>query len=72
MRRKKIKKEIDEQLLDVLIAMNQEWKQLQYLVENSIEPTDEVIYKEMLAKAKYLFLLREAKERNITAIRFYS
>lgn len=71
MRRKSRKKEIDEQLLDAIVVMKQEWQDIQSIVEKSIEPTDEVIYKQLLAQAKYLFLLREARKRKLSAIRFY-
>lgn len=71
MRRKTKKREIDEQLLDAIIAMKQEWEQIQLIVEKSIEPTEEVIYKKRLAQAKYLFLLRQARYRKLSAIRFY-
>lgn len=70
MRRKLKKRKIDEQLLDAIVTTKQEWQQIQLIVEKSIDPTDKVIYRQKLAQAKYLFLLREAKKRNISAIRF--
>lgn len=70
MRRKLKKRKIDEQLLDSIVTTKQEWQQIQLIVEKSIDPTDKVIYRQKLAQAKYLFLLREAKKRNISAIRF--
>ncbi|GGB50916.1 DUF2508 family protein [Virgibacillus dakarensis] len=68
---KKIKKkDIDEQLLDSIFTLEREWKQIRSLVERSIEPMDTSIYRENLAQAKYLFLLREARHRKISAIRY--
>lgn len=70
MRRKKRKKIIDKQLLDTIFTMKQEWQQIQLIVQESIEPTEKMLYKQSLAQAKYLFLLREARYRKISAIRF--
>lgn len=70
MRRKAIKRKIDEQLLEAIISMKQEWQQIGLIIEKSIEPTEEIMFNESLAKAKYLFLLREARYRELTAIRF--
>lgn len=65
---KKIKKrDMDEQLLEAIFALQREWKQIESLVERSIEPTPDGQNKEALARAKYLFLLREARHRNINA-----
>ncbi|MBP2257102.1 YaaL family protein [Virgibacillus alimentarius] len=61
------KKEIDQQLLESIFTLENEWKQIQSLLENSIEPIDSIIYKKGLARAKYLFLLREARHRKINA-----
>ncbi|ALX49466.1 YaaL family protein [Lentibacillus amyloliquefaciens] len=70
MGRKKRKREVDKQLLDSLFAIEYEWKQIQSIVDKSIEPTEDGFYKENLARAKYLYLLREAKLRKISAIRY--
>ncbi|TFJ93025.1 YaaL family protein [Lentibacillus salicampi] len=70
MGRKKRKREVDEQLLDSLFHIEQEWKQIQSIVDKSIEPTDVGFYHQNLAKAKYLFLLREARRRKISAIQY--
>lgn len=65
---KKVKKrDIDEQLLESIFALQQEWKQIESLVKRSIEPTLEGQNREALARAKYLFLLREARQRKISA-----
>lgn len=65
---KKIKKsEMDELLLDTIFALQVEWKQIESLVERSIEPTEDGWNRESLARAKYLFLLREARHRKINA-----
>ncbi|RYG72718.1 DUF2508 family protein [Lentibacillus lipolyticus] len=70
MNKKKKKRQADEQLLDAIVALEHEWKQIQAIVEKSIEPTEEIFYRQHLAMENYLFLLREAKRRKISAIRF--
>ncbi|MFD1362611.1 YaaL family protein [Lentibacillus salinarum] len=71
MGRKKRKREVDEQLLDALFAIEREWKQIRTIVDKSIEPTGDGFYQQNLAQAKYLFLLREARRRKISAIRYH-
>ncbi|TMN22302.1 YaaL family protein [Lentibacillus cibarius] len=70
MNRKKKKREVDEQLLDAIVEMESSWKQIQEIIEKSIEPTEEIFYMQNLTRANYLFLLREAKWRKISAIRY--
>lgn len=65
---KKIKKsDMDEELLNTIYALQLEWKQIESLVEKSIEPTADSQFQEDLARAKYLFLLHEARHREINA-----
>lgn len=70
MRRKTRKKQVDEELLEAINTLQTEWQRIEAIIEESIEPMDRSLYKEKLAKAKYLFLLREARERNVTAIKY--
>ncbi|ASK61737.1 hypothetical protein CFK37_05985 [Virgibacillus phasianinus] len=68
---RKIKKRyVDEELLDTIFVLEREWKSIESIVEKSIEPTTTAVYKEKFAQAKYLFLLREARHRKISAIRY--
>ncbi|MUK88100.1 DUF2508 family protein [Ornithinibacillus sp. L9] len=69
-RKKRKKREVDELLLDSLFTVEREWKQIKSIVDKSIDPTIEGKNSERLAQAKYLFLLREARERKISAIRY--
>lgn len=69
MRKKAKKKEIDEHLLNTIIKLKNEWQQIQSIVEKSIEPADSSLYQQSLSRAKYLFLLREARHRNLSANR---
>ncbi|MFD2045601.1 YaaL family protein [Ornithinibacillus salinisoli] len=69
-KRKKRKREVDETLLDALFTIEREWKQIKSLVNKSIEPTMDGKNSELLAQSKYMFLLREARERKISAVRY--
>ena len=70
MRKKARKKATDEELLDAIYTLQREWQRIEAIVEDSIEPVDRSLYKEKLAKAKYLFLLREARQRNLSATHY--
>lgn len=70
MRKRAKKREVDEHLLDTIFKLKHEWQQIQSIVEKSIEPADSSVYQQNLAQAKYLFLLREARHRNLSARRY--
>lgn len=70
MSRKKWQKEADQALLEAIFKVEAEWKYLQQLVEKSVEPAFETGDKLKLAEAKYMFLLKEAKHRNISLLRY--
>ncbi|WP_042147586.1 MULTISPECIES: YaaL family protein [Paucisalibacillus] len=69
-KKRKQKREVDELLLDAIFSIEHEWKQIRSIVEKSIEPTFEGKSTEKIAQSKYLFLLREARRRKISAIRY--
>ena len=69
MKKRLKKKEIDEHLLSTINKLRDEWQQIQSIVEKSIDPADSSLYQQSLARAKYLFLLREARHRNLSAKR---
>lgn len=70
MRRRLKKKDVDRHLLETIFSLEREWKQIQSMVENSIEPVFESRQRLMVAQAKYMFLLREAKKRKVSALRY--
>lgn len=70
MKKRLKKKEIDEHLLSTINKLRDEWQQIQSIVEKSIDPVDSSLYQQSLARAKYLFLLREARHRNLNAKRY--
>lgn len=62
----RLKKEYDQKLIDQLSRLKNSWDNQRYLAENSVDPAEEIICQAKLAEAKYFFLFKEAKARNIT------
>ncbi len=58
---------MDGQLLETMIRLEKEWKQIESMVSRSIDPSMDGNYWEAFAQAKYLFLLREARHRKLRA-----
>ncbi|MUV37995.1 uncharacterized protein JNUCC1_01803 [Lentibacillus sp. JNUCC-1] len=70
---KRIKKrEIDQELLGAIFRLEEDWKKMHAISEQSIDPSWNTLYMEHLARAKYLFLLKEAKHRNVSALMYRS
>ncbi|WMT29083.1 YaaL family protein [Bacillus aerius] len=65
LRRKSIRKEFDEILIQQLFKQKEEWNRQKKLVANSVEPSLDILFELKLAQAKYFFYLREAKKRNL-------
>ncbi|AUJ24486.1 DUF2508 family protein [Virgibacillus dokdonensis] len=65
---KKIKKrDVDRELLNTLKELELEWKQIESIVSRSVEFTLEGNYWERVARAKYMYLLKEARHRKLRA-----
>ncbi|MHA6252947.1 YaaL family protein [Oceanobacillus sp. CAU 1775] len=62
------KNHIDAQLLKSIFTLEREWKQIQSLGAQSFDRTEESKAMERIARAKYLYLLREARKRNLSAL----
>ncbi|MDQ0257782.1 hypothetical protein J2S74_005244 [Evansella vedderi] len=62
-KRGKIRNEEDKSLLWHLEKLKQRVNQKEALINNSVDYHGEVLYKGKLEKAKYLFLLKEARIR---------
>ena len=65
-RKGQLKKEFDEQLLTTFVNVKSDWMKQTDLIEKSVDPSDEVLLSVKVARAKYLYLLKEAKKRNIS------
>ncbi|PFN74932.1 hypothetical protein COJ85_33345 [Bacillus sp. AFS076308] len=68
-RKGRLRKEYDEKLLAQLNRFKTHWQQEKMLLEKSFDPSEEVICQTKIAEAKYIFLLREAKQRNVTILK---
>jgi Protein of unknown function (DUF2508) len=65
-RKGRLKRSGDQQLLQCLDELRSNWMHQKEMVERSVEPSEEVIFKLQLSESKYFFLLKEAKKRNVT------
>ncbi|ATH93961.1 hypothetical protein ACH95_19335 [Bacillus glycinifermentans] len=63
LQKKKLRKEFDQKLMEQLMRQKEEWNRQKRLIENSLEPSPEVLHELKVAEAKYFFYLREAKKR---------
>lgn len=70
MKKKKLQRELDRSLLESIFVLEAEWKQIQSIMANSIEPMDESRYRLQLSQAKYMYLLKEAKRREINYLHY--
>ncbi len=61
-----LRKEFNEKLLDKVYDLREVWTNQKTLVEKSFDPSAEILTQAKLAEAKYFFLFREVKKRNIT------
>lgn len=68
-RKGKLRKEYDEKLLMQLNRYKAHWHQEKLLLDKSFDPSEEVICQTKIAEAKYIFLLSEAKKRNVSLFR---
>lgn len=67
---KKIKKkDVDMKLIDSIYQLELEWKQIRSIMEHSVEASHTGRLQESLAQAKYIFLLKEARHRNLHALK---
>ncbi len=70
MKRRKKQRETDRELLDSIFQIEAEWKKLRHIVDNGIDPMMETRQKLLLVEAKYMFLIREAKHRKVSLLRY--
>jgi hypothetical protein len=60
-----LREEYDQKLMEALNEYKMNRQQQKQLLEKSFDPSEDVICDTKLAEAKYFFLLKEAKQRNI-------
>ena len=61
----KLRKEYDEKQIVQLEKGKNEWLRKKRMVEQSVEPSQDVLCSLKIAEAKYFFLLKEAKRRPV-------
>lgn len=61
---------MDQELLNALYQVEGEWRQLQDFVRKSIDPSQNGEREILIARSKYMMLLKEARIRNVKATRF--
>lgn len=60
-----MRKEYDDKLIAALEKVKNEWLRQKRMVEQSVEPSQDVLCSLKIAEAKYFFLLKEAKRRPV-------
>jgi hypothetical protein len=68
-RKGKLREDYDEKLIQQLNNSKENWDRQSSLQEKSFDPYFEVDLQTKLARAKYLFLLREAKKRSLSILK---
>lgn len=65
-RKQKLRKEYNQKLIDLMESTKEDWSKQTHLQKLSYEQSEEQHCATLLAKAKYFFLFREAKARQIS------
>ncbi|MFB7142556.1 MULTISPECIES: YaaL family protein [unclassified Bacillus (in: firmicutes)] len=65
----KLRKEFDEKLVDKLHNYKDTYLSQVELMERSVDPPDDLLIHIKIYQAKYFFLLKEAKARNVLITR---
>lgn len=70
-KKRSLKRKYDLQLLEKLTQVKKEWNVDTKLNEQSLEKNEDLAIDIKISRAKYVFLLKEAKERKIRLSRKY-
>lgn len=60
-----LREEFDDRLLSQISDIRVDWANQKALVEKSFDPSEEILSHAKLTEAKYLYLIKEAKNRKI-------
>ncbi|RFU71530.1 DUF2508 family protein [Peribacillus saganii] len=60
-----LRKEYDQKLITHMEQLKINWMNQKSLLEKSMDPSDRVIIHTKIAEAKYFYLFKEAKHRNV-------
>ncbi len=61
-----LRREYDEKLLMEIEQTKREWLKMKFLLEKSLEPSEDLIMEAKMAEIKYFSLFKEAKQRKVT------
>ena len=64
-----LRAEFDEKLIEQINELKKSWDHQNSLYKKSFDPFGEMELQTKLARAKYLYLLREAKRRNLSILK---
>lgn len=64
-RNRKLKKEFDERLLNLLLETKSEWERARGIEKYVNEYDEEIFVQRKIAESKYFHLFKEAKERDL-------
>jgi hypothetical protein len=65
-RKGKLREKENEWLLEYIELMKQRYNNQKQIIQHSVEPSDEVVFRAKLTESLYTFLLREARVRKTT------
>jgi hypothetical protein len=60
-----LRKEFNDQLISQMEQLKTSWNNQKALLNKSFDPSEDIICQTKIAEAKYFFLFKEAKHRNI-------
>ncbi|PLT27680.1 YaaL family protein [Peribacillus deserti] len=60
-----LRKEYDQRLIDQLEELKRTWLNQKALLEKSVDPSHDIICSTKIAEAKYFYLFKEAKKRQV-------
>lgn len=66
-KRKMTKKFVDNHVLTTIYKLQADWKRTEEIIEHSVEPSEGSLIEREIALAKYMFMLHQARERDISA-----
>lgn len=61
-----LKKKYDDMLMEQFVSCKEEWSLQKKIFESAYSPSKEMEYNFKLAESKYFWVLKEAKQRNLS------
>lgn len=61
-----LRREYDEKLISELEELKSSWMNQKFLLEKSLEPSNDIVMETKMAELKYFSMFREAKYRKIS------